>query len=248
MIQECCLSSPPDDHGLIFMLTTLNGTIIFCRLDCKSKRLKWMEISYAEQLESITGCDRLLCSLTCCNGKVYAFSTGLRKNFIIHIDIVVKGAEIVISLLPYLTAPTSYMNGCSTSIPFLHGCCNELFFVKLCLRAVDHVAKETVGGVCVWKLDMTNLRWDEMKDLQDDAFFLDLAHGNSAFYSPAIASGLGGYVHFLDRSGKVIHSYDFKNKTIALSSMPTSRASLSDHRYCLRLMHILALQKWNMYS
>ncbi|XP_022037756.1 uncharacterized protein LOC110940523 [Helianthus annuus] len=117
-----------------------------------------------------------------------------------------------------------------TSIPFLHGCCNELFFVNLCLRAVGHVTKKTVGGLCVLKLDTINLRWDEMKDLQDAAFFLDLAHGNSVCYSPAIASGLGGYVHFLDRSGKVIHSYDFKNKTIALSSMPTSHASLSDHR------------------
>ncbi|MFS7908697.1 hypothetical protein Hanom_Chr01g00086181 [Helianthus anomalus] len=64
---------------------------------------------------------------------------------------------------------------------------------------------------------------------------------------PCNCLGLRRYVHFLDRSGKVIHSYDFKNKTIALSSMPTSRASLSDHRYCLRLVCILALRIWNFF-
>ncbi|VFQ72917.1 unnamed protein product [Cuscuta campestris] len=50
-------------------------------------------------------------------------------------------------------------------------------------------------------------------------------------YTPAtVSSGFGGHVHFLDICGKVIHSYDFKSKTISLSSMPTSSASLLECR------------------
>ncbi|MFS7908673.1 hypothetical protein Hanom_Chr01g00085911 [Helianthus anomalus] len=230
IIQQCCLSSPPDEPGSVFMVTAERYAIVFCRLDRKRKKLKWVEMSYAKQMRSIAGCDSFLYSLTSCNSKVYALTTVRSNLSVVHIDIMVKGREIVISLLPYMEVPYHYMNGCLSSTPFLIGCCTELFYVKLGLNGVGHITKETVGAVLVFKLDMTNKRWEEMKDFKDAAFFLDLAHDYSAFYSAAVPSGLGGYVHFLDRSGKVIHSYDFESKTIALSSMPACGAPLLECR------------------
>ncbi|KAJ0958429.1 hypothetical protein HanPSC8_Chr01g0038881 [Helianthus annuus] len=224
-IQQCCLSSPPDDPGSIFMVTAAEYTLFFCRLDCKRKRLKWVEMSYAQQMRSIAGCDSILYCLTCCNGNVYALNNVPGNRVVIHLDIVVKDKGIVISLLPCLKLPAfyeyRYMYDCPNSVVFLKGCCTELFCIKLGLNKRGHVEKQSFGGVCVFKLDMTNKRWEQVEDLNDATFFLDLAHDCSAFYSPTIASELGGYVHFLDKSAKVTYSFDFKNKTIALSSMPS---------------------------
>ncbi|KAL8263270.1 hypothetical protein R6Q59_024619 [Mikania micrantha] len=225
--QSCCLSSPPDNHGSIFMLIVKNHTIVFCRLDCKRKRLKWVEMPYIKQMRSLVGSNAFLRSLASCDGKVYALNTGQLHFFVIHIDIVVKGRETMIRLVPYSRVPFHYLNGCMYSLPFLAGCCTELFYVELGLREVGHVTKETVCGVGVFKLDMTNMRWEEMVDLKDASFFLDHAHGYSIQYNPAIASELGGHVHFFDRSGKVMNSYDLKNQTIALSFLPTT---LFEHR------------------
>lgn len=63
------------------------------------------------------------------------------------------------------------------------------------------------------------MMWEEMKDLKDAVFFLDLADECSVFYCNAIGSELGGYVHIRGRTGKVVYSYDAKDKTISLSSM-----------------------------
>ncbi|MFS7908839.1 hypothetical protein Hanom_Chr01g00087801 [Helianthus anomalus] len=190
-LRQCCLSSPPDDHGSIFMLTIKEYTIAFCRLDCKRKTLEWVEMSYAKQMKNITGAT--------------------------------MGTEVVISLLPYVKHHTSYYNNDRlASVSFLKGCCTELFYIELSFVKEDHMETKTVGVVRVLKLNTTDIRWEKMEDLKDAAFFLDLAHGGySAFYSPAIGLELGGYVHFLDRSGLVINSYDVKNKTITLSSMPS---------------------------
>ncbi|KAK9064620.1 hypothetical protein SSX86_016002 [Deinandra increscens subsp. villosa] len=231
-VQQCCLSSPPDVPGSVFMLMlqTDEYAIAFCRLDCNRKRLKWVQMSYAKQMRSMTGgFDGYLHSLTCCNGKVYALHTGdYRHNrFVIHIDIVVKGRETMINLLPYLKSPPLYIHGCCVPAPFLKGCCTELFYITVGYAVV---AKETIAGVCVYKLDMQNMKFEEMKDLKGATFFLDLAHDYSVFYCPAVASNLGGYVHILDEPGNVIHSYDVKNKTIALSLLPTTNASLLEHR------------------
>ncbi|KAF5819032.1 hypothetical protein HanXRQr2_Chr02g0073021 [Helianthus annuus] len=227
--RECCLSSPPDYHGSIFMLTTKKPTIVFCRLDRRRKRYKWVEMSYAKQMRSIVGCDGFLDNLTCCNGKVYALSCiGNRLRCVILVDIEVKGTEIVISLSWYLKHPTTfYMDGHSYTIGFFKGCCSELFFVKL--GVIDDAGEKTVCGVYVYKLDTKNIRWERMEDLKGAAIFLDLSQ-HSMFYSPAIGSELGGYVHLLDKSGKVIQSYDYKNKTVALSIMPTPYASSAECR------------------
>ncbi|KAK9058796.1 hypothetical protein SSX86_023639 [Deinandra increscens subsp. villosa] len=220
IFEPCCLSSPPGNHGSIFMLTTKKHTIVFCRLDCNRNKLKWVEMSYLKQMRSIVDRDGFLRSLTCCNGKVYALTMEGSNFLVLLIDIVVKGRETVISLLRYSKIPSHFLNDCMTHIAVLKGCCTELFYVELGFREVCHVTNETVGGVCVFKLDMMNMRWEEMDDLKDASFFFDPAHGYSVYYNSS--SQLGGYVHFLDKSGKVIYSYDYKNRTITLSSMPTS--------------------------
>ncbi|KAJ0817636.1 hypothetical protein HanPI659440_Chr00c05g0713401 [Helianthus annuus] len=82
---------PSDDHGSIFMLTVKEYTISVCRLDCKRKRLKWVEMSYAKQMKNITGgYDGFLHSLTCCNGKVYALNNVRSNGFVMHIDILMN--------------------------------------------------------------------------------------------------------------------------------------------------------------
>ncbi|KAJ0958280.1 hypothetical protein HanPSC8_Chr01g0037191 [Helianthus annuus] len=216
-IKQCCLSSPPSDPTSVLMLTrTKTPTIVFCRLDRKRKRLRWKEMTYAKQLRSITGDDGFLHCLTCCNGKVFALSSGGR--IVIQFDIVVKDKEVVISLLAFGKLPLPFNNGCSTMKSFLRGFCNDLFHIKLGFD--DEMAKTTPGVVYLYKLDVTNMIWEEMEDLKDAIFFLDLAHDCSVFYRDAIAQELGGYIHILGEVGsKVIYSYDVKDKTISLSSM-----------------------------
>ncbi|KAJ0810819.1 hypothetical protein HanPI659440_Chr01g0031201 [Helianthus annuus] len=55
--QECCLSSSPDDLGSIFMVTTVKHAFVFCRLDRRRKRYKWVVMSYAKQMRSTTDDD-----------------------------------------------------------------------------------------------------------------------------------------------------------------------------------------------
>ncbi|PWA39502.1 hypothetical protein CTI12_AA572200 [Artemisia annua] len=98
--------------------------------------------------------------------------------------------------------------------------------------------------------DMSFDIWEEMVDLNDAIFFVDLARDNSVYYKPEIASKclcvyvfyiihifqqLGGYIHIRDRSGKLLYTYHFKDKTISLSCMPsmvqpTSNVSLWECR------------------
>ncbi|KAK1423872.1 hypothetical protein QVD17_19181 [Tagetes erecta] len=218
---ECCLSSPPDDYGSVFMLGTINYTIVLCRLDCNRNKWKWVEMSYAKQMRSIVGCDSFLCALTCCNHRVYALSSGYRNKKVIHIDVVVNGRQTVISLMPYLEPPPYNV----LIFPvFLKGCCTEFFFIEV---SYNEMTRETIGDVRVFKLGVTDIKWDDMEDLKGAAFFVDLAHNYSVFYSTA--SEVGGCLHFLDTSGKVIHSIYLKNRATTLSLM-------SAHMYCFYVL------------
>lgn len=64
--------------------------------------------------------------------------------------------------------------------------------------------------------------WEQMVDLKDAILFIDLGRDNSVFYSDSIASEFGGYIHFRDDMGKSIDSYNVKDESISLSSMPSS--------------------------
>ncbi|PWA54002.1 hypothetical protein CTI12_AA439880 [Artemisia annua] len=220
-IYECCLSSPPDDPSSMFLLTTENRpTITFCRLDRKRNKLRWTEMSYAKQLRSITNEDEdgFLGNMTCCDGKVYALPSGL--DTVIEVEIVVKEKEVVIRLRPFLELPCfsvtkfSFTKGSFDMIDFLKGSCRDLFFVSVVLE-VDTCK---ILDVYLFKLDMTRKIWEEMEDLKEAVFFLHLAGDQPIYYSPEIATELGGYVHILDEMGKILYSYDVKNRTLSLSS------------------------------
>ncbi|KAJ0670612.1 hypothetical protein HanOQP8_Chr13g0476521 [Helianthus annuus] len=213
-ISECCLPSPPDDPGSILLLTRkVKPTFVFCRLDRKRKRLRWTEMSYAKQLKNITGEDGSVHSLTCCNGKLYALNTD-GDDFLIEVHIVVKAREVVISLLPFVKLPSdNHVSGPYNSYfgPFLKGTCSGLFFVILYFKW------KLVCSVRLVKLDMTRKLLEEMEDLDDGICFLDF----DCYNVPVIPSELGGgYIHMLCEEDKATHSYNVKDKTLALSSMP----------------------------
>lgn len=72
-------------------------------------------------------------------------------------------------------------------------------------------------------LDNSCQMWEQMLSLKDAIFCVDLACDCSVFYGPEITSELGGYIHIRDKNGKIILSYNIKNNTISLSSMPMSQ-------------------------
>ncbi|KAF5823378.1 hypothetical protein HanRHA438_Chr01g0038641 [Helianthus annuus] len=225
---ECCLSAPPDDQGSVLLLTTIEvATIVFCRLDRKRKKLKWTEMSYAKQLKSISGEDVcFLESPTCCNGKVYAMASMYYYHFVIHIDIVVKGKELVISLLPFVELPRvsfryrPFYNGSIRVRSFLKGSCIELFYI---IVSFEDETRTTIGDVHLFTLGMTNMIWEKMVDLKNTIIFLELASDYSAcYYSSALDSELGGHIYILGDSGKIIYSFHAKDRTLSVTSMPCS--------------------------
>nr|XP_043610706.1 uncharacterized protein LOC122582387 [Erigeron canadensis]XP_043610707.1 uncharacterized protein LOC122582387 [Erigeron canadensis]XP_043610708.1 uncharacterized protein LOC122582387 [Erigeron canadensis] len=64
--------------------------------------------------------------------------------------------------------------------------------------------------------------WEEVEDLKEGIFVVDLACDNSGFYNPAIGSRLGGYIHIRDNMDKLIYSYHINSKTILPSPLPFS--------------------------
>ncbi|KAK1441269.1 hypothetical protein QVD17_07115 [Tagetes erecta] len=221
---ECCLSSPPDVQGSVLLLTTTKlPTIVFCRLDRKRKRLRWIEMSYAKQLGSISGVDDcFLQSPTCCNGKVYAMTLGAYYNFVIQVDIVVKGRQVVISLIPFVELSSTSYNRCPSFNSFqmmqgfLKGSCTDLFYIDVCYKD-----ETVVGDVHLYKLDATSMMWEEMVELKNAIFFLQIASDHpTCYYSSTVDSEQEGYVHILGESGKILYSFDVKDRTISISSMP----------------------------
>ncbi|KAM0053152.1 hypothetical protein Hdeb2414_s0007g00256571 [Helianthus debilis subsp. tardiflorus] len=216
---SCCLLPLPDDQGLVFMLLSDKiPTIVFCRLDPnkKRKRLKWTEMSYAKQLRSIiSGVDDcFLESPTCCNSKVYALALGTHYRSVIHLDFVVRGKEVVISLVPLVKVPHTSPSSFHTIYSFLKGYCTKLFYIELV-----HFKDETrILEVRLFTLDMTSMVWEELEDLKDDILFLDLS-SYSVFYKSAVASQIRGCVHILGAMDNII-SFHVKERTMSPSSVP----------------------------
>ncbi|KAL8204820.1 hypothetical protein R6Q57_010443 [Mikania cordata] len=225
-LHECCLSAPPDAQGSVLLLITHSlPTIVFCRLDRKRKKLKWTEMSYAKQLKSIGGTnDCLLDSPTCCNGKVYVMAWLHHDPCVLLVDIVVKGKEVVIKL--FVQTPHHSYNHChfykgiAVSHTILKGSCTELFYIVV---GIEDETRKTVNAVHLFTLDMTSMKWEKMVDIKDATFFLDLAGDqeySSCYYSSVMHSELEGYVHILGESGKIIYSFNPKDGTMSVSSMP----------------------------
>ncbi|XP_071719490.1 uncharacterized protein [Rutidosis leptorrhynchoides] len=80
---------------------------------------------------------------------------------------------------------------------------------------MDEVEDEDQDG-----LDITRVMWEEINDLKDAFFYLDLGRNGSIYYNPAVASGLGGYIHIRDGMGEILHLYHVRDRTIISSPMP----------------------------
>ncbi|KAM0070594.1 hypothetical protein Hdeb2414_s0001g00014951 [Helianthus debilis subsp. tardiflorus] len=173
---ECCLSSPPDDQASVFLLLSdTTCTFVFCRLDRKRKRLKWTQI----QLRSLSGGvdDCILQSPICCNGKVYAMCQNCYYWFVIQVDIVVKGKDVVISLLPFVELPYIRLNRFPSHNSIKHdrallkGSSTELFYIFV---GFNDEARKMIVDVYLFKLDVTSMMWEEIVDLEDAIFSLEL--------------------------------------------------------------------------
>ncbi|PWA68716.1 hypothetical protein CTI12_AA302230 [Artemisia annua] len=283
---KCCLSAPPVDPTSILLLTTTNkSTFLFCPVDSKREDFRWTEMSYAQQLKRLTSNGKLLDSLTCCNGKVYALSTdGTFSDFVIHLDIVVKYNEVVINLMLFSICPFGPVDSNRTDrdIQYLKGSSTELFYIEMTFWEETEHTENKPSDVYLYKSDMTCINWEERElcfkdwditnknlrcddssnedssseesntrsddlnmsseiwktyyikkmdmslevwkvidDLKDSIFYMDLARDYSVFYSPVVASELGGFIHIRGEMGKTIFSYNVKDNTISLSCIPS---------------------------
>ncbi|XP_071717828.1 uncharacterized protein [Rutidosis leptorrhynchoides] len=240
-IGQCCLSSPPYDGGSVLLLTrTTKPTLVFCRLDgnkSNKKKLKWIEISYGKMLKKIIGFDCLLHCPTVFNGKVYALNTG-NDTYVIQVDIVAPkpyGEEIELLLFGETPCPTLLSSRRRQFITLLKGSGTNLFYIFV---TFSDYATKTLGSVYLFKdIDFGSSKmkrrilWKEMVDLKDAVFFVDLGCcDNYVFYRHAIASELGGYIHILDDTRKMIYSYHVEDRTVSLFYMMSFQASHSTLR------------------
>ncbi|GJU80776.1 hypothetical protein Tco_1283141 [Tanacetum coccineum] len=194
-IGQCCLSAPPDDPTSVLLLTRTNKpTFVFLRL----------------------------------------------------LDMVVRENEVLIKLLLLGIEPSPSFNHCTHLYSSPKGSCTELFYIRVgfyegrlegvYLFKLDMTSVKSEEMERFKDLDMSNTTWEEVEnyelfmsgkmweevvDLKDAMFYVNLACDHSVYYRPAITSELGGYIHIRDAMGKVLYSYHLKDNTISLSSMPS---------------------------
>ncbi|GJY40953.1 hypothetical protein Tco_0428223, partial [Tanacetum coccineum] len=214
-IDCCCLTSPPDDpNSVLLMSSARKPHFVFCRLHPKKKKLRWTEMSYAKQVKNVTGEDRFLNSLTCCDGKVYAYT--VTSLLVVELSIVVKDTGVAVNLSSLLKFPDFSPVGHSRR-SYLVGTCKDIFIIYI---DFDDVGK-TISNVNLFKLDMNSKTWEELEDLKDATIILDIdGYLYPEFHSLAIGSELGGSIHILGEIGGIIYSYHVKDKTISLSFVP----------------------------
>ncbi|KAJ9539659.1 hypothetical protein OSB04_026165 [Centaurea solstitialis] len=222
-IESCCLPSPPGDPSSILLLTrSKKPNFVFCRLvkTKKSRSRLWTEMSYANQLKRITGGSEAtigLGGLTCCNGKVYALS--FDSFSVVQIDIkVVKDKQVVISILPFQKYPTPYYHTLAHFCE-LKGIGTELFAIAGRFDAPARVYLFKLDTATITTHDDHDTTWEEINDLKDAVFFVDLYNTVPVSYIPAVALGLGGYVHVRDDYRTIIHSFHVKDKTLLILPM-----------------------------
>ncbi|GKD36520.1 hypothetical protein Tco_1252029 [Tanacetum coccineum] len=259
IIYSCCLSAPPDHpNSVLLLMRSRKHKFVYCSLGSdsffpntrKRKVLRWTEMTYAKQIRSITGFDGWVHSPTYCNGKVYAsikvFDNPIRI-LLVEVEIMVKyhkrkkRTQVVITLLPILEFPKRKLYvevDCYSYALALKGSCIDLFTIRI---GIKDTVSMTVGAVNVFKLDMDNKRWEEVDDLKDTMFTLELvADLSPVLYSSAIASSaFGGYVHIFWDNRKIINSYHVKDKTFSVSFGPclagSNHLSVWEMPECTRL-------------
>nr|GEY80553.1 hypothetical protein [Tanacetum cinerariifolium] len=187
-------------------------------------------------------------------------------EFVIEIGIVVKDGGVVIELMLFAGGPEFPFDQGHEFMYFLRGYNTELFCISIgfnfhvitanslvSLHKLDmmNIEWEKLEGLKKW--DITGKRpgeleeevknmfksseiWDQVEDLKDGTFYVDLGRDNSVTYSPTIASEFGGNIHIRSLRGNVIYSYNLSDRTISLSSMfpslllPTSHVSVWECR------------------
>ncbi|PWA69320.1 hypothetical protein CTI12_AA299450 [Artemisia annua] len=125
-------------------------------------------MSYGKQLKRLSFDGELLHNLTCCNDKVYALSTdGSFTNLVIQVDIRVGQKEVVIILMLFGACPlpsySSYRCSGGDLKFYLKGSCAELFYIIY----YENKSLKTSADVCLFKLDVTSIKWDELEGLKD---------------------------------------------------------------------------------
>ena len=68
--------------------------------------------------------------------------------------------------------------------------------------------------VCLYKLDISSMVWVEEEDLKDTVLYVEM-FGDG--FTRVVVSEFGGYVHILHKRGKVVYSYNVKDKAISMS-------------------------------
>ncbi|GKD38326.1 hypothetical protein Tco_1258533 [Tanacetum coccineum] len=86
------------------------------------------------------------------------------------------------------------------------------------------------------ELDMSVEIWEEMDDLKDANFFVDLGRDHLVSYSCLIAAELGGFIHIRGEMGDIIYSYHDNSDTVSLlhtpsPMLPSSHVSLWEYRF-----------------
>ncbi|XP_071738244.1 uncharacterized protein [Rutidosis leptorrhynchoides] len=120
-------------------------------------------------------------------------------------------------------------------------CCNDTGSVNSeeleCLKKWDlsGMTMDEVKDGDHDELDITRVMWEEINDLKDAFFYLDLGRNGSIYYNPAVGSKLGGYIHIRDRMDEILHLYHVRDRTIISSPMPlrvvsTTRVSMWEGR------------------
>nr|GEV75527.1 hypothetical protein CTI12_AA475860 [Tanacetum cinerariifolium] len=209
-------------------------------VDSKQEDFRWTEMSYAQQLKRLTSNGRLLRSLTCCNVVInlvlfsicpfdpYYCGAGIEylkgtstELFYIEIDF---GEET--DNTEKKPAHVYIFKTDMTCINWEERECFKYWDISDIPVSDDPKDSDMISEI----LDNDDNRnlvmscevWKVMDDLKDAIFFMDVARDYTVSYSSVVASELGGgYIHIRGEMGKTIYSYNVKDDTISLSSIPS---------------------------
>ncbi|PWA44327.1 hypothetical protein CTI12_AA527470 [Artemisia annua] len=86
------------------------------------------------------------------------------------------------------------------------------------------------------ELDMSVEIWEQVDDLKDTNFFVDLGRDHSVSYSRVIGAELGGFIHIRGEMGDIIYSYHVNNDTVSLlhtpsPMLPSSHVSMWEYMF-----------------
>ncbi|PWA82333.1 hypothetical protein CTI12_AA176640 [Artemisia annua] len=218
-IDECCLSAPPVDSSSIFLLTRTNkSTFLFCPANVNVD----IVVTHKKvEIKLIIFGVHPLPSSNHYGGNTIEYLKGSSKDLF----------YIVISFQNDTTNVPAQVNIFKSDMTCVNWeereCLNHWDLTDF---TGDGVQWDDLGD---WHLSCKT--WEEMDDVKDKIFFVDLARDGLVSSSCVIASELGGYVHIRSELGDTIYSYHVKSNTISVFAipspmMPTSYVSIWECR------------------